>query len=498
MRTNKLILTVLLFCMSLFLCSCSLNTLNKEEEYLEREIPEVKYDNYITKYDRPSEKLMDLNENHTKYDSDEVTKLSFELEKSQLIYLEYYNDRIFYDDNHRKVYKYFKEGFSKYAIEKISDSRFKDLMLEIYNGNYLLEKVDGSYEVIIDYNSYRKFYSSMNTEGRSYFYIKEREIEKPYMIEGEFNIDLYELGDRIVETDDFILKYPFSKRVNEMLYLNTERVWAILLGDDVSKVVDENSIVKGNYRTLYRYLSSRISNKGFSKFLVGYIQLLENQEYRFDELASRYIHTYDDFYNYDIPMFDDERVIIEYMDGKRMGGDYNYPKIVGYSNEKAQEVFNKKLLGIIENQIAYKGVRGFYTGEIGFWSNYVLSYNNDGVVCFKIYIDHEYKESGRVDYITRALTIDFKCAKILAINDIFTNLELENEIIIRRVEDYLRFNDDKDLVDINDFNNISDFEYVLNDTSVDLLYDVYNKDNNYIRTIRIPINFDGLTVKFIN
>jgi hypothetical protein len=290
--------------MSLFLCSCSLNTLEDSQEYLDRETPEVKYDNYIIKYERPSVKLKELNENHTSYDSDEVTSLSFELEKSQMMYLEYYNDRIFYDDNHRKIYKYFKEEFSKGAIEKIDDLRFRDLMLEIYNSNYVLEKIDGNYEVLIDYSTYKKYYSSMNTEGRSYFYIKEREIGKPYMLDGEFNIDLYELGDRIVETDDFILKYPFSKRVNEMLYLNTDRVWAILLGDEVSKVVDEDMIVKGNYRTLYRYLSSRIANKGFHKFLVGYIQLLENQEYRFDELASQYIYTYDDlsvflFYEYE-------------------------------------------------------------------------------------------------------------------------------------------------------------------------------------------------------
>jgi len=497
MRTNKLIIAGL-FCMSLFLCSCSLITLEQERPYLDRDIPEVKYDNYITKYERPSVKLKELSENHTSYDSEEVTSLSFDLEKSQMMYLEYYNDRIFYDDNHKKVYKYFKEEFSKRAIENIDDVRFKDLMLEIYNSNYILEKIDDNYEVVIDYKAYEKYYSSMNTEGRSYFYIQEREIKNPYMIDGEFNIDLYELGDRIVETDDFILKYPFSKRVNEMLYLNTERAWTILLGGEVSKVVDEDRVVKGNYRTLYRYLSSRISNKGFHKFLVDYIQLLENQGYIFDELASQYIHTYDDFYNYDIAMSDDERVIIEYLDGKRMGGNYNYPRIVGYSNKKAQDEFNKKLLGFVEEGISYQGVKGFYTGEIDFWSNYTLSYNNDGVLCFKILIDHGYKELGRVDYITRALTIDLKSAKILTFDDIFTNLESEKEIIITRIEDYLSFNDDKDLVDMNDFNNISNFEYILNDTSVDLLYDVFNEDNNFVRTIRIPINFDGLTVKFIN
>ncbi|MGB3366943.1 MAG: hypothetical protein WBA54_05620, partial [Acidaminobacteraceae bacterium] len=489
-----LILTTL-FCMSLFLYSCSLNGFDKETAYIDREIPKIKY---IINYEKPSIKLKELSENYTNYDSYEVTSLSFELEKSQKMYLDYYNDRIFYDDNHRRVYKYFKEGFYKRAIESISDIKFKELMLEIYNSNYVLEKINDNYEVNINYKAYRKYYSSMNTEGRSYFYIKEREIEKPYMIDDELNIDLYELGDRIVETDDFILKYPFSKRINEMLYLNTERVWSILVGNEVSEVVGDDMVVKGNYRTLYRYLSSRISNKGFRKFLVGYIQLLENQEYRYDELASQYINTYDDFYNYDIPMYDDEKVIIEYMDGKRMGGNYNYPRIVGYSNKKKQDEFNKKLLAIVEEKISYEGIKGFYIGEIGFWSNYELSYNNDGIICFEILIDYDYKEIARTDYITRALTIDLKSAKIVNLDDIFINLESEKKMIINKIEDYLSFNDDRYLVDMNDFNNISNFEYILNDTSVDLLYDVFNKDNNFLRTIRIPIDFDGLTVKFIN
>ena len=255
MRSNKLIV-IMLFCMSLFLCSCSLAKLESSEDYNNSIIPEVKYDNYITKYERPSKKLDELKKNYTSYENEKVTKLAFELEKSQIIYLEYYNDRIFYDDNHRKVYKYFKEGFSKSAIEKIDDNRFKDLILEISNSNYILEEIDGKYRVAIDYNSFKKYYSYMNTEGRSYFYIKESEVDKPYLLDGEFNIDLYELAERIVETDDFILKYPFSMRVNEMLSLNTDRIWSILLGEEFSEVVDENSIVKGNYRTLYRYLSS--------------------------------------------------------------------------------------------------------------------------------------------------------------------------------------------------------------------------------------------------
>jgi len=51
---------------------------------------------------------------------------------------------------------------------------------------------------------------------------------------------------------------------------------------------------------------------------------------------------------------------------------------------------------------------------------------------------------------------------------------------------------------MNDFNNVSNVEYILNDTSVDLLYDVLNIDNSFVRTFRIPIDFDGLTVKLIN
>lgn len=497
MRVNKLMI-IMLFCMPLFLCSCSLGKLEYEDVYEDKIIPEIKYDNYITRYERPSKKLSELKENHKIYDSDKVTSLAFELEESQIMYKEYYNDRIFYDDNHRKLYKYFEEGFSRAAVDKIDDQRFKALIDEILNSNYILESINGRYRVVIDYNSYKKYFSSMNTEGRSYFYIKEREVESPYMIDGEFNIDLYELGDRIVETDDFILKYPFSKRVNEMISLNTKRVWSILLGNEVSKVIDEDSIVKGNYRTLYRYLSSRISNKGFNKFLVSYIELLEKQGYRFDELASQYIHTYDDFYNYDILMYDKERVIIEYLDGKRMGGNYNYPRIVGYSDKKVQKVFNKKLINIIEEDIKFENHRGYYTGKINFWSNYVLNYNRNGIICFKIYIDYGYEEIGRVDYITRALTVDFKSGKELKITDILPNLDYEKDVVISRIEDYIRFNDDRALIDMNDFNRLSEFNYILNETSIDLLYDVYNEDNNYVRSIKIPINFDGLTVKFIN
>lgn len=471
---------------------------SRSESFSYKDQKYTKYDNYTEKYVSPRDKMKTLEREYKNYSEEVVTDLAFELEKSQIKYLNYYNDKIYYDGNHKKVYEYFKDGFSREVVERIDDTEFKSLMEEIIDSNYTLKLVNDMYDVVIDYEGFDKYYLYMSTEGRSYFYIKEREYLSPWEENGELAVELYDLGDRIVEADDFILKYPFSKRINEILMLNTKRVWNILVGTEKNSISDDDGNVKGNYRSLYRYLASRLSNKGFSGFLRGYIALLESQEYRYDDVALNYIHTYDYFYNFDIPNYDKEKIIIDYMDGSRFGGNYNYPRITGYSNKEKEGYFNKKLLELVEERLNYDVHKGYYVGKIEYWSNYMLSYNEDGIVCFKIYIDYEYKDKGRVDYLTRGMTVDFKSGEIITLKDIFPLMDEEHNLIYDRIKEFTENSDYRDLIDLRDFNSLMGFDYILNDGSVDLLYDVYSEDNNNVRTIRIPIDFDGLTINLVD
>ncbi|BEP30063.1 hypothetical protein [Helicovermis profundi] len=452
----------------------------------------IKFDyTKLLKVNKPNILMEDLSTSLKNKDVKNVSLLAFELENSQKQYLAYYNDQIYYDGNHKKIYSFFREGFNIEKLKTIKDENFRELISEILDSGYKIVKINKIYKLIIDYDRYRKYYPYMNQEAKMYFHLVFREYSLPSKINSANSLSYFEIADRIVEGDKFILKYPFSKKTNSVLNYETNLFWRIFDANSYPDILTKEGKVKPEVINIYKYINENVFNKGFNDFLNGYLKFLSENEYIYNDKTYKYIINNDNFYNFNVLNYEKEKILIESIDGAKENGRYFYPQIHGYSKSKIMKYFNKNLRDISSKINDYEHNKEYFYRKISLWSDYVINYNKDGILSLEFYADYNFNNTNRTDYLLYSINFDFNTGRILELKDIFDDFSKYKTNILDEIKEYASKSSYKNYIKLDDFDNLENMEFLINDDRIDILYDVKLIDRS-ATTIKIPVNFSNI------
>jgi len=443
----------------------------------------------ISKLEKPNIILQNINSAiSNQSDKEYISRLLFELEESQIKYLNYYNDKIFYNNNHRKIYSFFREGFNRSKLKTIKDEGFRELLSEILDCSYKITKIDKLYGVVIDYDKYKKYKNYMTEEAKLYFHI-QIVANRDKKLKNELSV--FEIANRIIEADNFVIKYPFSKKINKVILYNTNLFWEIFDGKDNEKIIDKNGYVRLEVVNIYKYLCENIYNKGFNDFLKKYIEYLEEKNYKYDDDTYQFILDNDNFYNFYAVDYKKESVIIEAIDMVKNEGYMVYPEIKGYSNLRSLNKFNKKLKTISYDFFKRKNSGDYLKNDVKTWIYYEMLTNVNGIVSLEIYGLYQFQDINRRDFLSKGISFDLNNGKLITLEDVFPGSELMSKGVMDQIKEYVEVSKYKNYIDMEDFKNLKEFSFLFLEDRVDILYNVELIDGNKL-TIRIPVFFDKL------
>lgn len=290
---NKKIM-ILILALMIFIVGCGIDIKQKEKtlyESLEKEayiIDDENMDKLIKQYNEiaksdnePYTLVKFIDENIKEVAENEAVAMILILEEVQKEYAKRYADELFKDNNQQELLN-LSAGellFNKAKIEEIKNADLKELVSNIFAGKYKLVNIGGAYYPVIDYEGLKAYADYLPEEIRDYFNIKAKSSSIPPVLDGEMTVTHEELGQRLVEIEKYISKYPKGIKLQDVLRCYGECLKLYLEGSVNSPIYDgETGKIKEEIMADYITLSSRkelVTSKAISKYL-EIIQANEN------------------------------------------------------------------------------------------------------------------------------------------------------------------------------------------------------------------------------
>lgn len=135
--------------------------------------------------------------------------------------------------------------FPKSKVKDISNEKVREKIDNLFNNYYKLINIEGMFEPIIDYEALKKYNNHISDEIKDYIKIKANNSNEPMAIDGALRISYEELGQRILEVEEYIKKYFEGQKYEEVLGLYRTWLGLYLNGLPNTPIEDfENKIIR--------------------------------------------------------------------------------------------------------------------------------------------------------------------------------------------------------------------------------------------------------------
>ncbi len=173
--------------------------------------------------------------------------------------------------------------FPKSKVEDISNEELGELINNIFNSNYKLINIEGMFEPIIDYEALKKYNKNISDEIKDYIKIKANNSNEPMAIDGGLRISYDDLGERILEVEEYVKKYYEGHRYEEVLGLYRTWLGLYLNGLPNTPIKDyENSIIRKEVYESYKKTAK--TKDSITAFVVDkYIDIIDENKGKIDD-----------------------------------------------------------------------------------------------------------------------------------------------------------------------------------------------------------------------
>lgn len=313
MRKNEKCLILLIsIILLLFLSSCSPKKSNSEKEisslntYEENNINKseeeilIEFNNMIKEEKEPYELVNYIDENIEKTSKDVATIMIENFLKVQENYIEVYSDELFKDNRQVIINKiYSEDNLDIKNIDNIDDEATKEILKIILKGKYKIINIEGAYYPEIDYNKLKNYSKYLTQEITEYIEIKNIESENPFLIGTSLVITWDELSERLIGVEEYLVKYPETLRLEELLRLYGEYLLIYLEG--VKDTPNYDYITKELYDDVLESYKKLIANNkgGITKDIIErYLSILEENDNKInEEVKGKIIDLYNEAIN---------------------------------------------------------------------------------------------------------------------------------------------------------------------------------------------------------
>lgn len=254
-----------------------------------------------------------IDENIDKVKTENATEMIRELEEVQEGYIERYTEQLFMEEHQMELLTLSEVQhseakiedylfFDNSKIEEIKNGNLKELVNNIMEGKYKLINMEGAFYPIIDYEALKIYNDNISDEMKEYIDLKSMDSNMPTILDAGLVISFDQLAERLVKTENYILKYPNSIKYEETLRLYGVYLKFYLEGSSNTPIYDyESKKIKDEVLSSYkkvRNMDETVTSKVVSKYIdiIGENQNIidENVLSRVTELHSEAIATLED------------------------------------------------------------------------------------------------------------------------------------------------------------------------------------------------------------
>lgn len=226
-----------------------------------------------------------IDENIKNATEEEAAVMILILEEVQKEYIQEYTDEIFMEDNQMELLRLSGTElfFDEANIGQIENVKLKDIVERIFKGKYKLINMEGGFYPGIDYEKLKEYNRYLSNEIRGYIEIKALNSNKPAVLDAEITISFDELGERLIQTEKYIQKYPQGVKFEEVLRIYGDYLRLYLEGSDNSPIYEyETREIKKDILKSYKNMKG--NNKLITaKIISKYIDIIEYNKNIIDE-----------------------------------------------------------------------------------------------------------------------------------------------------------------------------------------------------------------------
>jgi hypothetical protein len=260
----------------------------QKEEKISKEDEErimVQYNDLVTK-GKPYAILAFIDEKISIVAEENGDKMIQGLEKLQKQYKNEYTDILMEDDlvKQNQLHKIFGYKFDKRKVENIADEDLKALVVEILKGGYKFVTLDGYFYPMIDYGALKKYTPYVSDEMRAYIKVVSTESNHLTWNSADLSISWNELGNRLLQAERYLKKYPESTMKDEIANLYMMYIGAFMNGSENMPLLDSDTN-RLNDKILSSYKDLIANHKGSitAEVINEYLGTIEKNDFKIDE-----------------------------------------------------------------------------------------------------------------------------------------------------------------------------------------------------------------------
>ncbi|WP_026895174.1 hypothetical protein [Clostridiisalibacter paucivorans] len=238
----------------------------------------------------PLELIKYVDKNISKVNEKNADRLIMGIEKAKEFHIGRYTSIVFDKERQKKLIALFPNKFEYNRIEEIQDEGLKEAVVEMYNGGYKLQNIEGAYYPALDYEYLKKYNKYLSGEINDYIEIMAKESGEQAIIEGHRAVDWDELESRTINAENYINKYPEAVRrpvIGEVLF----HYLKVYLLDD-GKVDLENNTIKTEVIKEYEKVIENHPNMVTTEILKEYVDIVKKNNYKVTKDVENYEKTF--------------------------------------------------------------------------------------------------------------------------------------------------------------------------------------------------------------
>lgn len=449
----------------------------------------------MTRNTQPSKVLAKIKQVLPELTAQEKTEVLYKYHAYLSAELPEYDKKIFYQGNHKMVYKYFYYAYRPEWIEDIEEKPFREVMYELHESGYLLKRSRSLYHPFIDYSRLEATFSQASDEGLKYLEIKA--LEDIVQERGDPKKTSYykNVEKLLLKCDYFINKYPLSVKNHEIQSLFNEELNGYIFGNELFESYD-NFTGKVDQALLNSYLrlSMSLKSENLGLMLNRYTKMVMRNDRVVVEDFLQYIYMaiQKNRSDYIVSKQDHIKVRTELI--AFAGVWQSIPYIDGYSHVNEGEKLNEKLLQNVY-KYTYKGWnRGYQVQPLKMSSSYKITFARDSYLSLFQDIELTYGNGQKINAV-ECLNYDFSTRKELKFEDLFVDFDLQK----RKIKDSLEQGITN--FDIGTFQAVEPIEisninnFVITNDGIEVFLRVMDEYGSKVSVITVELSFSEFYTK---
>jgi hypothetical protein len=239
---------------------------------------------------KPKEMFDYLNQNISGLNKEGATEALGILVSTMEEYETTYNDQLYTGNNPDLMYQYFELQFDYNKIANVKEKDLKDLLYDITWGGYKVVNTEGSFMVVLDYDSLKTFSKYVNDELKSYIDIMSLRFDNPASADASTVLPPEDLAKRILEMENYIMSYDNKQREEIMISMYEGYLMVYMSGSETKPVFDADTqnIYPERFKN-FEDIAAKNKDKVFGKVLGKYVELLKQENFANTEKVQDFI-----------------------------------------------------------------------------------------------------------------------------------------------------------------------------------------------------------------